>query len=69
MFSEAFGEKLAKLFPYSSVKLTEETKMSSDLVGFPSLQPAFVMKVNVGEGNPVGTYTPFSPPSQLPSSY
>jgi hypothetical protein len=69
MFSEAFGEKLAKLFPSSAVKLTQETKMSSDLVGFPSLQPAFVMKVNVGEGNPVGAYTPLPSRSQLLSIY
>ncbi len=54
MFAEAFEKRLTKLFPYPRIGLTEETKMSSDLVGFPTLQPAFVMKVNVGEGNPVG---------------
>ncbi|KAF3009314.1 hypothetical protein E8E15_002612 [Penicillium rubens] len=28
--------------------------MSSELTGFPSLQPALICKINVGEGNPVG---------------
>ncbi|KAJ6153529.1 hypothetical protein N7470_006488 [Penicillium chermesinum] len=28
--------------------------MSSELTGFPSLQPALICKINVGEGNPIG---------------
>ena len=54
MFSEAFGRRLARLFKSPKIELAEETKMSSDVVGFPSLQPAFIMNVNVGEANPVG---------------
>lgn len=40
--------------PQTTINTASKDQLSSSLSGFPTLQPAFVMKINIGDGNSFG---------------